>query len=99
MLLRKIHIVRQNMSSIFAGFGNIFNEINITVLVPFFTVKFLCNDVLLTTYEACSTRKFSFTKWCTLFFFSELTCHFQNYQCTKTQKASPKTSIKLEEML
>ena len=49
------------MSSIFAGFGNIFNEINITVLVPFFTVKFLCNDVILITYEACSTCKFSFT--------------------------------------
>ena len=57
------------MGSIFAGFGNIFNEINITTLVPFFTVKLLCNDVFLITYEACSTRKFSLKNRVRHFFF------------------------------
>ena len=57
------------MSRIFAGFGNIFNEINITALVPFFAVKFLCNNVFLITYEACSTRKFPFQNGVCHFFF------------------------------
>ena len=50
------------MCSIFAGFGNIFDEINITALVPLFTVTFLCNYVYLngilfnSRYLCCVTR-------------------------------------------
>ena len=57
------------MCNIFAGFGNIFNEINIIALVPLFTVQFLCNDVFLITYEACGTRKVSFNNRVRHFFF------------------------------
>ena len=85
------------MSSIFTGFENIFIEISL-LWFRFFTVKFLCNDVFLMSYEACGTRKFSLKNDVCLFLFAELNCHYQNYQCGKTQKACPKTSIKFEEM-
>ena len=68
------------MCSIFAGFGNMFNEINMTALVPLFTVTFLCNYVYLITYEACRSWKFSFEIVYAIFL-SELNCHFQNYRC------------------
>ena len=61
------------MCSIFAGFGNIFNEINMTALVPLFTVTFLCNYVYLITYEACRSWKFSFENCvCHFFIWTEL---------------------------
>ena len=43
--------------SIFAGFGNIFNEINIAAVVPLFTVKFICNNVLFSICGVCSTHR------------------------------------------
>ena len=85
------------MSSIFTGIENIFIEKSL-LWFRFFTVKFLSNDVFLMSYEACGTRKFSFKNGVCLFLFAELNCHYQNYQCSKTQKACPKTSIKFEEM-
>ena len=56
------------MCSIFAGFGNIFDEINITALVPLFTVTFLCNYVYLngilfnSRYLCCVMRWFNVHK-------------------------------------